>query len=76
MIEESVLLPGVKVGQRCHIKRAIIDRSVDIPDGLRIGYDGKQDADNGFRITEKGIVLVTREMIANLQEKKKQHAAA
>ena len=66
VIEESVLLPGVKVGKHCHINRAILDRSVEIPDGLRIGCDAAEDAANGFRITEKGIVLVTREMIAKL----------
>lgn len=68
-IDESVILPGVQIGKNCKIKRAVIDRSVEIPDGLRIGYDAEEDRTNGFRITEKGIVLVTRPMVTAWMEK-------
>lgn len=67
LVEESVLLPSVKIGNNCKIKRTIIDSGSHIPDGLVIGYDHEKDAANGFRITEKGIVLVTRDMIAALE---------
>ncbi len=62
-IEQSVLLPNVRVARSCKIKRAIIDRSCEIPEGMVIGYDQEQDKANGFRITDKGIVLVTRNML-------------
>ena len=62
-IEQSVLLPNVKVARNCKIKKTIIDRSCEIPEGMVIGYDHEQDKANGFRITEKGIVLVTRNML-------------
>jgi glucose-1-phosphate adenylyltransferase len=68
-IEESVILPGVIVNRRCKIKRAIIDRSCEIPPGLEIGYDRKTDVANGFRVSKKGIVLVTREMLTKLDTK-------
>jgi glucose-1-phosphate adenylyltransferase len=71
LIEESIILPGVTIGQHCKIKHAIIDRSSVIPDGLRIGYDVQEDRNNGFRITEKGVVLVTRDMISALSERQK-----
>ena len=29
-----------------------------------IGYDSKIDEENGFRVSKKGIVLVTRDMLA------------
>jgi len=62
-IEESVLLPEVEVHRGAKIKRAIIDRACEIPEGMVIGFDAEQDKANGFRVTDKGITLVTREML-------------
>ncbi|MBE0361684.1 MULTISPECIES: glucose-1-phosphate adenylyltransferase [Pseudoalteromonas] len=68
-IEESVILPGAIINRSCRIKRAIIDRSCEIPAGLEIGFDRKTDEDNGFRVSKKGIVLVTRDMLIELAKK-------
>ncbi len=62
-INEAVILPGATIGRNCKVLKAIIDRSVHIPEGLDIGVDHEQDKANGFRVTGKGVVLVTREMI-------------
>lgn len=62
-IEETVVLPEAVIGRNCKIRRAIIDRGCDIPEGTVIGFDAEQDKANGFRITSKGIVLVTRGML-------------
>ncbi len=69
-IEESVILPGVQIERNCVIKKAIIDRSCVIPEGLEIGVDRDADIKNGFRISSGGVVLVTRDMLAALNEKK------
>jgi glucose-1-phosphate adenylyltransferase len=61
-IESSVLLPEVEVGRRCRIRRAVIDRGCRIPEGTVIGEDPVADA-RRFRVTQKGIVLVTAEML-------------
>ena len=58
-VEESVVLPGVTIGRHVRIKRAIIDRGCDIPEGMIIGEDHEQDRQQGFRVTGNGIVLVT-----------------
>lgn len=63
LIEEAVILPGANIGRGCKIRKAIIDRSCNIPDGLEIGIDHEADRANGFRVTKKGVVLVTRDMI-------------
>ncbi len=63
VVEESVLLPGANVGNGCRIRRAIIDRGCDIPANMTIGYDPEQDKANGFRVSPKGVVLVTRGML-------------
>lgn len=62
-IEYTVILPKVKVGRHCKIRNAIIDRGCEIPDNTTIGYDAEQDRANGFRVTDKGVVLVTRGML-------------
>lgn len=65
-IDHTVVLPNVSIGRNCHIKNAIIDRGCVVPDGLSIGIDLEQDRENGFRLSSKGIVLVTRNMLAEL----------
>lgn len=63
LIEESVLLPEVQVHRHAKVKRAIIDRACEIPRGMEIGIDPEKDKANGFRVTKKGVTLVTREML-------------
>jgi len=68
-IEESVILPQVSIGKHCKIRRTIIDRGCCLPDGLEIGFNAEQDKENGFRISAKGIVLVTQNMLNALAAK-------
>ena len=63
VIEDSVVLPEVDIGRNCTIRKAIIDRGCQIPAGTEIGVDAEQDRARGFRVTEKGVVLVTAEML-------------
>ncbi len=66
-IEESVVLPNATIGRNCKIRKAIIDRSCHVPEGSVIGYDAEQDKANGFRVTNKGVVLVTRGMLGQAE---------
>ncbi len=66
LIEQSVLMPGSDVGEHCKLLRVIVDSKCHIPAGLTIGYDREQDIANGFRVSEKGITLVTRDMLKAL----------
>ncbi|HHY0583404.1 TPA: glucose-1-phosphate adenylyltransferase [Vibrio parahaemolyticus] len=66
LIEESVLLHRSHVGEHAKLKRVILDSYCCVPAGLSIGYDKEQDEANGFRVTEKGITLVTKTMLENL----------
>lgn len=68
-IEDSVILPGAVIGRGCQVRKAIIDRSCVLPDGLEIGIDHDHDRANGFRVTDKGVVLVTRDMLAEFTKK-------
>ena len=61
-VERSVILPDVDIGKDCVVNRAVIDEGCEIPDGMQIGVDAAEDAKR-FHITEKGIVLVTADML-------------
>ncbi|PMG77751.1 glucose-1-phosphate adenylyltransferase [Shewanella sp. 10N.286.51.B7] len=63
LVKDSVLLPDVVVLKNCKIQNAIIDRGCVIPEGMEIGYSREQDLARGFRVSEKGITLVTRKML-------------
>lgn len=61
-IEDSVILPQVQIGRSCRIRKAIIDRGCKIPEGTVIGEDPASDRER-FRVTDKGVVLVTPDML-------------
>ena len=62
-----VALPDVVVGRGARLTNVVIDRSVQIPDGLIVGEDAEEDA-RRFNRTEKGICLITQAMIDKLKK--------
>lgn len=65
-VREAVILPYCNVGRGARLSKVIIDSGVRIPEGMVIGEDPELDA-RRFRISDKGVVLVTRDMMARLQ---------
>ena len=61
-VSDSVILPEVQIGQHCRIRRAIIEKGCQIPDGLVIGEDLEEDA-RRYYVSPGGVVLVTPEML-------------
>lgn len=61
-LKQVVVLPEVTVGRRARIKNAVIDKGVDIPEGIEIGYDAELDASR-FTRTDNGVCLVTKKSI-------------
>jgi glucose-1-phosphate adenylyltransferase len=59
-VDSSILFSHVNIGRRCKIRRAIIDRDVDIPEGTVIGFDTEADRQK-YHVTESGITVVTRD---------------
>lgn len=59
-VDDSIVFTHVNIGRHCRIRRAIIDRDVQIPEGTVIGFDPEQDARN-YVVTETGITVVTRD---------------
>jgi glucose-1-phosphate adenylyltransferase len=62
LVEDSVVLPDVSVGERCRLRKAVIDKGCDIPAGTVIGEDRQEDLQR-FQITNNGVVIVTPEML-------------
>ena len=60
-VHESILMEGVNVGRRTKIKRAIIDKGVEIPEGVQIGYDLDEDRKK-FIVTDSGIVVIPKDI--------------
>lgn len=58
-VEESVLFEDVQVGRHARVRRAIIDKDVEIPAGTVIGYDPEADRKRFF-VTEGGIVVIPK----------------
>ena len=62
-VSESVILPEARIGQKCRIHRAIVDRGAIIEDGTVIGENHEDDRARGFRVTDEGLTLVTPNML-------------
>ncbi len=66
VIDAAVILPYVTVGRSARLSNVVIDRGVQIPEGLVVGEDAEHDAAR-FRRTGRGVCLITQPMIDKLQ---------
>src|SRR4029453_10716644 len=57
-IDQSILMPGVRVGAPARIPRAIVDRDVFVPRGALIGFHEEEDR-RRHTVSDNGIVVVT-----------------
>ena len=58
VIENTLLLPGTRIGKRCRIRNAIINANTHVPDDTEIGYGGVYEAMR-HTITDAGVVVVS-----------------
>ena len=59
-VDQSIIFSHVNIGRHCRIRKAIIDRDVQIPEGTVIGYDPVEDKRRYF-VTPSGLTIVTRD---------------
>jgi len=59
VVDESILMPGVRVGRHARLRRAIVDRDVFIPRGAQIGFNEAEDR-RRHTVSDRGIVVVTK----------------
>lgn len=65
-LSRVVALPSVEIGRRADLSDVVIDRGVQIPEGLVVGQDPELDA-RRFRRSEGGVCLITQPMIDALK---------
>ena len=59
-ISETILMENVSVGRHCEIRRAIIDKNVEIPPYTRIGFNKEEDIKKGFHVSPNGVTVVPK----------------
>lgn len=57
-VSESVLMEGVQIGRHAVVRRAILDKNVVVPEGVRIGVDREEDEARGFTVSPGGVVVL------------------
>jgi glucose-1-phosphate adenylyltransferase len=65
-IEGAVILPNAVIHRHAKLKNVVIDKGVQVPEGIEIGFDLAADKKR-FYVSEKGTVLVTREMLGQFR---------
>lgn len=66
-VENAVILPYVDVARHARLSNVVIDRGVQIPEGLVVGEDPELDSKR-FRTSAHGICLITQQMIDGLNQ--------
>jgi glucose-1-phosphate adenylyltransferase len=61
-VEESVILPNVKVSRNVTLKRVVVDKGCIIPEGMTAGVNREEDA-RRFFVSDNGITLITPDML-------------
>lgn len=61
-ITDSIIMNNCKIGRHARIRRAIIDKNVDVPEGYEIGFDLEGDKKK-YTVTESGIVVVAKNQL-------------
>ena len=56
-IDSSIIFDNCDIGRGCKIRRAILEKNVQIPAGTVIGYDLDEDRKH-YTVSESGIVIV------------------
>jgi len=59
-VEECILMDDVSIGRHARVRRAIVDKGVQIPPGVEIGYDLEADR-RRFTVSDEGIVVVPKD---------------
>ena len=61
-LEGVVALPYSVINRNARLNRVVLDRGVNIPEGLVVGEDPEEDAKR-FRVSKEGTTLITQAMI-------------
>jgi glucose-1-phosphate adenylyltransferase len=57
VVENSVLMPSVRIGENAKIRNAILDKNVVVEPGASVGFDIERDRER-FTVSPGGIVVI------------------
>lgn len=58
-ITDSIIFDNCNIGRRTRLRRCIIDKNVNIPEGTEIGFDNEIDKKH-FTVSDTGIVIIPK----------------
>lgn len=61
-VTDSIIMSNCNIGRRARIRRAIIDKNVNVPEGYEIGFDPIEDKKK-FTVSETGIVVIPKNTV-------------
>jgi glucose-1-phosphate adenylyltransferase len=64
-VEESVLFERVRIGRHARLRKCIVDKDVEIPQDMEIGYNLEADRKRFF-VSDNGLVVIPKR--AKLEE--------
>jgi glucose-1-phosphate adenylyltransferase len=59
-VDESVIFENVNIGRHAKLRRCIVDKDVEVPQGLMVGFDRAVDIARGFVVAEGGITVIPK----------------
>jgi glucose-1-phosphate adenylyltransferase len=63
VVEDCVILDGVRIGANCRLRRVIADRFSTVPADRNIGYD-LSEAREHFHVSPSGLVVIPKDAVA------------
>jgi len=66
VVEDSILFSRVTVGAGAEVRRAILDKGVQVLPGARVGCDLDEDRARGFVVSEGGVTCVAKNAVVGL----------
>jgi len=58
-VDDAVIMDGCRIRRHARVRRAIIDKFIEIPEGETIGFDLERDRER-FTVTDSGIVVIPK----------------
>lgn len=64
-VTDSIIMNNCNIGRHARVRKAIIDKNVNIPEGYEIGFDLEGDKKK-FTVTDTGIVVIAKNQVLPL----------
>ncbi len=62
-VERAVLLHNTRIGRHAVVENTILDKNVDVPEGVQVGVDKDHDRARGFTVSAGGVTVVGKGQI-------------